>query len=82
MEGTLKIVMRNEATALPRILRVVTRQGLELRKLSMQPVGGGSSLEVLLALNSLDVPLQLVRLLQKQVCVASVDVLDAAQAAG
>ncbi len=74
MTGILKVVMRNEDTALPRILRVINRQGFALRKLAMQPCEDERYLEIQMALDCPEIPLRLVRLLQKQVPVFAVQV--------
>ncbi len=74
MKGALKITMRNEATALPRILRLINRQGLSVRKLVMQPSEDVRSLELLVVLDCAEVSQQLVKLLQKQISVLVVQV--------
>lgn len=69
MNVELKILTRNDNTALPRILRIVTRQGYCVKKLVMQPLADDSKLELLLLLDTGETPLRLIKLLQKQIVV-------------
>ena len=69
MNVRLKIVTRNDNTALPRILRIVTRQGHCVKKLVMQPLADEAKLELMLSLETVEMPLRLVKLLQKQIVV-------------
>ena len=69
MNVRLKIVTRNDNTALPRILRIVTRQGHCVKKLVMQPLADEAKLELMLSLEMVEMPLRLVKLLQKQIVV-------------
>jgi len=72
----LKVVMRNEETALPRILRIINRQGLCLNKLVMQLIDDNKMLELYISLECIDEPLQLLKLVKKQVPVFAVTVED------
>jgi acetolactate synthase regulatory subunit len=72
MHVELKILARNDATALPRVLRLVARQGCRLKRLTLQPDDAERLLELFLVLECPEAPLRLVKLLQKQIVVAEV----------
>ena len=76
MRVELKILARNDATALPRILRLVDRQGCLLKKLTLQPDEAESLQELFLVLDCPESPLRLVKLLQKQLVVLEVRLLN------
>lgn len=72
MNVELKILAKNDNTALPRILRIVSRQGYCVRKLVMQPMECNSTLELFLLLDTNEMPLRLIKLLQKQIVIFEV----------
>lgn len=72
----LKVVMKNEDTALPRVLRVINRQNLRLNKLFMQVSDDNKALDLYLSLECIKEPLQLLKLLKKQVAVLDVMLHD------
>jgi acetolactate synthase regulatory subunit len=75
MTFELKIMARNESTALPRVLRIVSRQGYALKRLTLQPTADEAALEIFLLLDCQEPPLRLVKLLQKQILVTEVKLL-------
>ncbi|MDR2006487.1 MAG: hypothetical protein LBP78_04505 [Acidaminococcales bacterium] len=75
MTVELKIITRNESTALPRVLRIVARQGCALKRLTLQPAADDTALELSLLLDCQEAPLQLVKLLQKQILITDVRLL-------
>ena len=75
MTFEFKITARNEATALPRVLRIVARQGCALKKLTLQPAADEAVLEIFLLLDCQETPLRLVKLLQKQILIMYVKLL-------
>ena len=72
MTVELKIMTRNENTALPRVLRIISRQGCVLKKLVLQPIEEEKVLELSVLIDCTEVPLRLVKLLQKQILVLDV----------
>ena len=74
MNVEIKISTRNEITALPRVLRIILRQGFALRRLVMQPIDDESKLEFFVSVECAEPPVRLVKLLQKQILVLSVEV--------
>lgn len=72
MNVELKIMTRNESTALPRVLRIISRQGCALKKLVLQPVEEERVLEISVLIDCHEVPVRLVKLLQKQILVIDV----------
>lgn len=72
----LRVVMRNEETALLRILRIINRQGFCLNKLKMQLIDDNKALELYISLECVEEPLQLVKLVKKQVPVVDVKLQD------
>ena len=72
MNVELKILAKNDNTALPRVLRLVSRQGYCVKKLVMQPMDDDATLELFLLLDTNEMPMRLVKLLQKQIVVFDV----------
>ena len=70
MSGKLFLKAKNEETLLPRVLRVLSKQGVDVRELNM---ADGMELEIVLNTDS-DVA-QMAKLLAKQVAVVSVNTL-------
>ena len=75
MRVELKVLTRNESTALPRILRLVARQSCLLKKLILQPHEEEGIIEILLLLDCPESPMRLIKLLQKQISVTEVQLL-------
>ncbi len=70
MNVELKIIAKNDSTALPRVLRIVDRQGVSLKKLVLQP--NEDVLEIDLIVGCPQGPFRLVKLLKKQILVFDV----------
>lgn len=73
MKNVLSIKVKNQQTALPRVLRIISRQGLKVENLVMSLSMDEKHLDISAKLDCLNVPEQLVRLLEKQIEVESVD---------
>ena len=73
MKNVLSIKVKNQQTALPRVLRIISRQGLKVENLVMSLSMDEKYLDISAMLDCLNVPEQLVRLLEKQIEVESVD---------
>lgn len=73
MSGKLFLKAKNEETLLPRVLRVLSKQGVDVQELNMKVQADGMELEIVLNTES-DVA-QMAKLLTKQVAVVSVNTL-------
>ena len=73
MLGKLFLKAKNEETLLPRVLRVLSKQGVDVQELNMKVQADGMELEIVLNTES-DVA-QMAKLLAKQVAVVSVNTL-------
>ena len=71
MSGKLFLKAKNEETLLPRVLRVLSKQGVDVQELNMKVQSDGMELEIVLNTES-DVA-QMAKLLAKQVAVVSVN---------
>ena len=67
MSGKLFLKAKNEETLLPRVLRVLSKQGVDVQELNMKVQSDGMELEIVVA--------QMAKLLAKQVAVVSVNTL-------
>lgn len=82
MKDTLNIRIKNQETSLPRVLRVINRQGHSVQKLIMTMSRERTHMDLIIELDCLDVPEQLVKLLEKQVEVESADTASRLAALG
>ena len=73
MQEKVFLKVRNEATALPRVLRVVDRQGATMESLVVRTVDNGRLLDIELYLSLPGGASQLCKLLAKQVAVVAVE---------
>lgn len=73
MSGKLFLKGKNEETLLPRVLRVLSKQGADVQELNLKAQADGLELEILLQ-SECDVE-QMAKLLAKQVAVVSVHTL-------
>lgn len=73
MSGKLFLKAKNEETLLPRVLRVLSKQGVAVQELNMKTRADSLELEIVLNTES-DVE-QMAKLLAKQVAVVSVNTL-------
>lgn len=73
MSGKLFLKAKNEETLLSRVLRVLSKQGVDVQELNMKVQSDGMELEIVLTTES-DVA-QMAKLLAKQVAVVSVNTL-------
>ncbi len=73
MQEKMFLKVRNEATALPRVLRVVARQGATMESLVVRTVDDGRALDIELYVSLPNGAGQLCKLLAKQVSVLSVE---------
>lgn len=73
MSDTLNIRVKNLQTSVPRVLRVIHRQGHNVQKMNMAVSMDPAFMDMVIELDCNDVPEQLVKLLQKQVEVESAD---------
>ena len=73
MKNVLSIKVKNQQTSLPRVLRVISRQGLKVENLVMSLSMDGKYLDISARLDCINIPEQLLRLLEKQIEVESVD---------
>lgn len=82
MNDTLNICVKNQETSLPRVLRVINRQGYSVQKLTMTMSRERTYMDLIIELDCLDIPEQLVKLLEKQVEVESADTASKLEALG
>lgn len=73
MKNVLSIKVKNQQTSLPRVLRIISRQGLKVENLVMSLSMDEKYLDINAKLDCINIPEQLVRLLEKQIEVESVD---------
>ena len=73
MQEKVLLKVRNEATALPRVLRIITRQGAVMESLVVRTTEKGRLLDIELSLSIPGSADQLCKLLAKQVSVLSVE---------
>ncbi len=73
MSGKLFLRAKNEETLLPRVLRILSKQGVEVRELKLKAHADGMELEIVL--NTENDVAQMTKLLSKQVAVVSVNTL-------
>ena len=70
MFAKVRVTAKNEETLLPRVLRVLAKQGLQIRSLHLDAEGDILKLEILLAEAA---SAQVAKLLAKQMFVSSVE---------
>lgn len=73
MQEKVLLKVRNEATALPRVLRIVARQGAMMESLVVRTLDNGRFLDIELYLSLPGNGEQLCKLLTKQVSVLTVE---------
>lgn len=73
MNDTLNIRVRNLQTSVPRVLRVIHRQGHKMRKMYLEVAMDPTFMDLRIELECKEIPEQLIKLLQKQVEVESAD---------
>lgn len=73
MQEKVLLKVRNEATALPRVLRIITRQGAVMESLVVRTTEKGRLLDIELSLSIPGSADQLCKLLAKQVSVLAVE---------
>ena len=73
MQEKVLLKVRNEATALPRVLRIITRQGAVMESLVVRTAEKGRLLDIELYLSLPGSADQLCKLLAKQVSVLTVE---------
>ncbi len=73
MQEKVLLKVRNEATALPRVLRIITRQGAVMESLVVRTAEKGRLLDIELYLSLPGSADQLCKLLAKQVSVLAVE---------
>ncbi len=73
MNDTLNIRVKNLQTSVPRVLRVIHRQGHKLRKMKLEVSMDPVFMDMVVELDCKEIPEQLIKLLQKQVEVESAD---------
>lgn len=73
MSGKLFLKAKNEETLLPRILRVLAKQGVDVQELKMKALADDLEVEIVVQAES-DVA-KMAKLLSKQVAVISVNTL-------